>query len=166
MQKNKVIHPFPPYYEKDAKILILGSMPSVESRKQNFYYMHPKNRFWKVLSQVFQEKYPESLEDKKHFLTKYQIALWDVIASCQIRGSSDSSITQVKVNPIAKIVKEAKIEKIYTIGKKAFQLYQKHLAPEVGLDAIFLPSTSPANAIFSMEHLVKEYQILKGEEVT
>ncbi len=161
MVKNKVVHPFPPYYEKDSEILILGSIPSVKSREARFYYMHPKNRFWLVLSQVFQEEIPDSIEEKKAFLRKYHIALWDVISTCQMSGSSDSSITAVKVNPIFDLISKTKIQKIYTTGKKADLLYQKYLETKVGIKATYLPSTSPANASFSLEKLVEKYQILK-----
>lgn len=155
---KKVIHPIKPIYNNDSKILILGSFPSVKSRAENFYYAHPQNRFYQVLEIVFNDK----IHDKTEFLLKHHIALWDVIKSCEIEGSSDASIKNVKVNDIAKIIKETKITKIYINGKKAYSLYQKYLANDIKIPAICLPSTSPANATYSLDRLVKEYSKLKN----
>lgn len=153
----KVIHNLEPIYDEESKVLILGSIPSVKSREEQFYYMHPSNRFWQVLEMVFDEK----IVDKKSFLKKYHIALWDVIKECDIKASSDSSIKNVKVNDINKILKVAKIEKIITTGSKANQLYQKYLYPKTKIKNIALPSTSSANAKMSLDDLVKSYQIIK-----
>lgn len=121
--KQQVTHNFDAYYNKDSKILILGSIPSIKSRELGFYYMHPQNRFWKVMSKVLQEKYPETIEDKKNLLKKNKIALWDVINCCEIENSSDSSISNVVPNDIASLLKKTDIKKIYVTGKKALELY-------------------------------------------
>lgn len=154
-------HNIQPLYHDDSQILILGSFPSVKSREAQFFYHHPQNRFWKVLSAVFQEKTPQTIEDKKDFLMKHHIALWDVIASCDIQGSSDSSIQNVKVNDIMKVLNETTIHTIYTNGKKAHQLYQKYCFPITQKQDICLPSSSPANAQFSLEKLITEWQKIK-----
>ena len=153
----KVIHNLEPIYDEKSKVLILGSIPSVKSREEQFYYMHPSNRFWQVLEMVFEEK----IIDKKSFLKKHHIALWDVIKECDIKASSDSSIKNVKVNDINQILKVAKIDKIITTGSKANQLYQKYLYPKTKIKNIALPSTSSANAKMSLDDLVKSYQIIK-----
>ena len=153
----KVIHNLEPIYDEESKVLILGSIPSVKSREEQFYYMHPSNRFWQVLEMVFDEK----IIDKKSFLKKHHIALWDVIKECDIKASSDSSIKNVKVNDINKILKVAKIDKIITTGSKANQLYQKYLYSKTKIKNIALPSTSSANAKMSLDDLVKSYQIIK-----
>lgn len=165
MKKNreKVNHTFDAYYNNDSKILILGSMPSVKSRELGFYYMHPKNRFWKVISTVFDDNYPETIDDKKEFLKENKIALWDVIKECQMHGSSDSSITDVVVNDIKDLLTKTKINKIYTTGKKAYELYQKYVYDSTNIEAIYLPSTSPANAIISENDLVDKYKVIRGE---
>lgn len=163
--KQIVNHSFDAYYQSDSKILILGSIPSVKSRELGFYYMHPKNRFWKVISKVFEEEYPETIEEKKEFLKRNKIALWDVIKQCKIEASSDSSISNVIANDITGLLQQTKIETIYTTGKKAFDLYHKYVYPLTKIEAIYLPSTSPANAIFKEETLVKEYQIIRSKIV-
>lgn len=162
--KQIVNHSFDAYFESDSKILILGSIPSVKSRKLGFYYMHPNNRFWKVISKVFEEEYPETIEKKKAFLKRNKIALWDVIKQCEIEASSDSSISNVIPNDILSLLQQTRIENIYTTGKKAFDLYQKYIFPITKKEAIYLPSTSPANAIFKEETLVKEYQIIRSNK--
>ena len=150
----KVIHPLKPIYNKDSKILILGSFPSVYSRLNNFYYAHPQNRFWQVLEAIFKEK----IDDKIDFLLKHNIALWDVIASCDITNSSDASIKNVKGNDIKKIIEETKINKILLNGKKAYNLYQKYLKDKIDIDCFCMPSTSPANAQYSLDDLVSIYK--------
>ncbi len=151
-------HNIYPFFNKNSEILILGSLPSIKSRKEGFYYAHPQNKFWKVLSSIFKEDIPVSIEDKKIFLNKHHIALWDVVKSCTIIGSSDSSIRNVTANDISSIIKKSKITKIYTTGKKAYHLYYKYLFKETGIEAIYLPSTSPANASISYEKLIKIYK--------
>lgn len=157
-----IMYPFSPLYNKDSKILILGSFPSVKSREQMFYYGHPQNRFWKVISSVFECKEPESVEEKKQLLFENGIALWDVIASCDITGSSDSSIKNVKVNDLSTILKEADIRQIFVNGRTAEKYFKKYIKSQTNQDAICLPSTSPANAAWSVERLVEKWEVLKS----
>lgn len=159
-----VIHPIPPTCDALSKILILGSFPSVKSREQGYFYGHPQNRFWKVLAAVFEEDVPQSVDEKKTFLHRHRIAVWDVIASCDIVGSSDSKITNVRVNDVGKLLRHSSIERIYVNGKKAGQLYQKYLARKIGIEAAVLPSTSPANAAWKMEDLTKAWKVIIEEE--
>ena len=153
-----ITHPFPPLYDEKSEILILGSFPSVKSREQMFFYGHPQNRFWKVTAAVFGDEVPVSVEEKKTFLLKNKIALWDVIGACEITGSSDSSIKNVTPNNLTPILQTANIQKIYVNGKTAekyFKLYQETL---VGREAVCLPSTSPANAAWSVDKLITEWK--------
>lgn len=160
-----VTHPFAPEYDCASQILILGSFPSVQSRKQNFYYAHPQNRFWKILEQIFDEKVGSSIDQKKSFLEKHHIALWDVIEQCSIQGSSDSSIKDVIPTNLSSILDQSKITTIFCNGKKALQLFDRYQKPN-GLEAIYLPSSSPANAAFRLEKLVEIWKplILEGLE--
>lgn len=146
-------HPIEPVYDKNSRILILGSFPSVKSREAGFFYGHPQNRFWKVLSSICGCEVPVTIEEKKTFLHENHIAVWDVIRSCDIEGSSDSSIKNVVVNDLGRILNCADIRQIYVNGKKAQQLYQKYIFPEIKREAVCLPSTSPANAGWSLEKL-------------
>ncbi len=150
-------HPFPPLYDKNSKILILGSFPSVKSREEGFFYGHPQNRFWKVLAEVFKKDVPTTIEEKKLLLIENNIAVWDVIKSCDIEGSSDSSIKNVVSNDLSVILETADIKQIYVNGKKAEQMYKKYILPQTRRDAICLPSTSPANAAWSLEKLVAQW---------
>lgn len=155
-----VEHTFGPVYDSESRILILGSFPSVKSREISFYYGHPQNRFWKLLSLLFNEE----IKDKKTFLLKHRIALFDVIESCDIIGSSDTSIRNVKPNDLSLIINNSKIETVYLNGSKAYELYKKYCADKYDIDAIKLPSTSPANAAYSIEKLYNEWRmILKNE---
>ena len=156
----KVIHELEPVYNKESKILILGSIPSVKSRELGFYYMHPSNRFWQVLEGVFKEK----IVDKKAFLNKHHIALWDVIKECEITNSMDNTIKNVQVNDLNSLLAKTKITKIFTTGSKANILYQKYLYPQTKIKNIALPSTSSANAKMKLEDLIKEYQIIKEND--
>ena len=148
-------HTFGPVYDSQSRVLILGSFPSVKSREQGFYYGHPQNRFWKVLAAIYEETVPVTIASKKEFLHRNQIALWDVIESCDIRGSSDSSIQNAVVNDISRILKEAPIEKIITNGKTADVLFRKYIKEQ---ESICLPSTSPANAAWGLERLVEAWK--------
>lgn len=152
-----VTHTLEPIYDKDSEILILGSFPSVKSREVGFYYGHPQNRFWKVLEKVFDEK----IEDKKSFLHQHHIALYDVIYQCDIQGSSDAHIKDVIPSDLISILNKTQIKKVYTTGKKAYTLYMKFQYPQTHIPAICLPSTSPANAAFSLDKLVEAYKIIK-----
>lgn len=160
-----VTHTFGPVYDRDSRILILGSMPSVKSREHMFYYGHPQNRFWKVLPAVFMEREPETVAAKKAFLLRHRIALWDVIASCDIIGSSDSSIKNVKENDMNIILSAAEIRTIYFNGGKADELFMKYCKNCVRQDVsgnrprlVKLPSTSPANAVWSFERLTEVWR--------
>lgn len=157
---DRVEHTIDPVYDKYSRILILGSFPSVKSREGRFFYHHPQNRFWKVLAAITREPVPESIEQKKKFLLEHGIAVWDVIESCEIKGSSDSSITNVKSNHLSRILEEAPIEQIYVNGGKAYELYQKYCIAETGREVVKLPSTSPANAAKSLEMLIKEWEVI------
>lgn len=157
---KRIYHNIDPVYDKNSKILILGSFPSVVSRDNNFYYAHPKNRFWKILGELYNIKL-DTIEDKKKFLIKNNIALYDVVKSCTITGSSDSSIKDIEVNDIKTIIDNSNIKKIYATGKTSFNLYHKYLKDIVGIDAIYLPSTSPANATISYNELLNYYKIIK-----
>ena len=160
-KRQKIIHPIPPLYDKDSKILILGSFPSVKSREEAFFYGHKQNRFWKVLAALFQEPIPETIDEKKHLLLEHHIAIWDVIQSCDIKGSSDSSIKNVEPTELRKILDAANIKQIYANGSKAGQLYKKYQLPLTGMEAVILPSTSPANAAWSLERLCEAWRKIK-----
>ncbi len=160
MIMKKVIHNISPVYDNNSKILILGSFPSVKSREAQFFYGHPRNRFWQVLSEILCEETPISVKDKKAFLLNNHIAVWDVIASCDIEGSSDSSIKNVKANDISLILGSAEIKAVFCNGATSFKFYQKYLEKGVDREAIKLPSTSPANAAFNMDKLINEWKIV------
>lgn len=161
---QNIHHTFAPVYDEHSKILILGSFPSVKSRENNFYYGHPQNRFWKVLANILEVEIPETIEEKKTMLLEHKIAFWDVIASCTILGSSDTSIKDVVVNDFTEILKNTKIERIYVNGTKAYELYHKYAEPKTGIKAVKLPSTSPANAAWSLERLCKAWRNQLREE--
>ena len=154
-----VIHKIPPVYNKNSQILILGSFPSVKSREGRFFYHHKQNRFWKVLSTIVNDV----LHEKKDFLLKNHIAVWDVIASCDIEGSSDSSIKNAVPNDFSDILKAAPIRKIYTNGGTAYKLYHKYCEKVTGIKAMKLPSTSPANASYSLDRLISEWKVIADQ---
>lgn len=156
-------HEFPPVFDENSEILILGSFPSVKSRQESFFYANPQNRFWKLMAQLLNESYPKDTKDKIAMLKKHKIALWDVIESCDIVGSSDSSISNVVPVDISQILSRANIIKVYANGGKAFELYNKYLYPKTQLEITKLPSTSPANAGYSFDKLLSEWKkILEG----
>ncbi|MBQ4509226.1 MAG: DNA-deoxyinosine glycosylase [Clostridia bacterium] len=155
-------HPIEPVFDKNSKILILGSFPSVKSREQMFFYGHPQNRFWKVISKIFNSDFPNTIEEKKQLLLNNHIAVWDVIASCDINGSSDSSIKNVIPNDLTVILNIADIRKIIVNGKTAEKYYNKYIKKQINREAICLPSTSPANAAWSLEDLIKEWKTIKA----
>ena len=158
-----VIHKIPPVYNKNSQILILGSFPSVKSREGRFFYHHKQNRFWKVLSTIVNDVLPETIDEKKDFLLKNHIAVWDVIASCDIEGSSDSSIKNAVPNNVSDILKAAPIRKIYTNGGTAYKLYHKYCEKVTGIKAMKLPSTSPANASYSLDRLISEWKVIADQ---
>ena len=153
-------HPFPPLYDKESQILILGSFPSVKSREQMFFYGHPQNRFWKVISAVTDSDVPVTTEEKSKLLHENHIVLWDVIASCDITGSSDSSIKNVRANDLTEILQNADIKQIFVNGRTAEKYYNKYIKDSIGRNAYCLPSTSPANAGWSIEKLTDAWQII------
>ena len=155
--KNIEKHPFPPLYDKNSRVLILGSFPSVKSREQMFFYGHPQNRFWKVIPAIFKEKAPETIEEKKSLILRHHLALWDVIAECEITGSSDASIKNAKANDLSEIIENSPIEKIIVNGKTAEKLYIKYIEPLTGIKAVVMPSTSPANAAWTLEKLIEAW---------
>ncbi len=149
-------HPIAPVYDGASKILILGSFPSVKSREYGFFYGHKQNRFWKVIAKICGESTPESIEEKKAFLLRNNIALWDVIASCEIEGSADSTIKNVTPNNLDKIIRNSQIKAVFTNGKTAHTLYEKY--NEDGIKDVCLPSTSPANAAWSADRLYEYWE--------
>ena len=161
---QNITHTFEPIYNEHSKILILGSFPSVKSRENQFYYGHPQNRFWKVLANIFTCEAPITIEEKKKLLLKNGIAIWDVIASCSIIGSSDTSIKDVVVNDFAEILTKSQIKKIYVNGAKAYELYHKYAENKTGIKAIKLPSTSPANAAWNLEKLCNAWKTIIIQE--
>ena len=157
-----IIHPIPPLFDQQSKVLILGSFPSVKSREAGFFYGHPQNRFWKVISNVFEEDTPLTIKEKSAFILRNHLALWDVIHSCDIEGSSDASIRNVTVNDFDVILKNADIRAIYVNGKTALRYYQKYAQPVIGREAICLPSTSPANAAWDLARLTKAWRCVRS----
>ena len=157
MEVKRQNHEFPPVYDENSEILILGSFPSVKSREMQFFYGHPQNRFWKVLAQVLNETVPQTIPEKKEMLLRHHIALWDVIASCDIAGSSDSSIRNVVPNDLTEILQTTSIRQIFTNGGTAYRLYKKYCFPQTQQKAICLPSTSPANAAWSKKRLLTKW---------
>ncbi|MEI3517802.1 MAG: DNA-deoxyinosine glycosylase [Clostridia bacterium] len=157
MEAGLVTHEFDAFFDKDSRVLILGTIPSPKSREQGFYYGHPQNRFWKVLADVLGEEFPQTVEERKRFLKRNHIALWDVLESCEIKGASDVSIRNARPNDMNRILQAADIRAIFAAGAKAAQLYKKLCFPECGVEAVRLPSTSPANCGCSYEKLREAY---------
>lgn len=157
----KITHPIPPLYDSRSRVLILGSFPSVKSREARFFYGHPQNRFWKVTAAVFGCAVPETVAQKKEFLLSHHLAVWDVIASCEIQGSSDSSIRDVTPNHLNRILGACDIEKIFVNGKTAEKLYNRYCLPVTERAAVYLPSTSPANAAWTVERLLPAWKKIK-----
>ncbi|MBR6101539.1 MAG: DNA-deoxyinosine glycosylase [Ruminococcus sp.] len=160
MERIRIKHEFEPVYDKNSRILILGSLPSVKSREQSFYYGHPQNRFWRVISSLCKSPLPETTEDKKLLLLSNRIAVWDVIAECDISGSSDASIRNVTPTQLSLILDNADIRRIFLNGSKAFDIYERWQKPITGREAVKLPSTSPANAAWSFEKLLKAWSVI------
>ena len=153
-----IVHPIPPLYNEESEILILGSFPSVKSREQSFFYGHPQNRFWKVLAAVFENPTPISIQEKKEFLLKNKVALWDVIASCEIEGSADNTIKNARANDLSVILEHCRIQKIFINGSTAKKYYDRYLLGQTKMEAELLPSTSPANAAWSLERLIAHWK--------
>lgn len=158
---QKLSHILAPVFDENSKVLILGTFPSVKSRESGFFYGHPQNRFWKLLAALTKKKVPETIEEKRAFLIENRIAVWDVIAECEIIGSSDSSIKNVVPADLSMVLDHAPIRRIFANGGKAYELYQKYSYPVLGWEIAKLPSTSPANASFQMERLLKAWEPVK-----
>ena len=155
-----IVHPIPPVYDENSKLLILGSFPSVKSREACFFYGHPQNRFWKLMAAIFEDELPQTTEEKRALLLRHNIAVWDVIKSCDITGSSDASIKNVVPNDLSVILNTADIRNIYVNGKTAYKYFEKYTKPTIQREAICLPSSSPANAAWSFERLAAEWKRL------
>lgn len=156
-----IIHPIPPFYDETSQILILGSFPSVKSRESRFFYGHPQNRFWKLMALLYKEEaVPVTVEEKAALLKRHHIAAWDSIHACDIQGSSDSSIRNVEPNDFQPILTAAPIRQIFTNGKKSHEIYTKYCLPQTGRKDICLPSTSPANAAWSLERLAEAWKVI------
>ena len=155
-----LVHPFPPVYDAESEILILGSFPSVKSREIMFYYGHPQNRFWRVLAAVYNADVPQNIDEKTRFLLKHHIALWDVLASCEITGSADSCIKNAVPNDLSVILSRADIRRIYTNGKTSEKYYKRFSEEITGRGSVCLPSTSPANAVWSLDRLIGAWKVI------
>ena len=156
-----IVQPFAPIYDEHSEILILGSLPSGKSRETGFYYGHPQNRFWKVLAAVFEENIPLTVEEKKAMLLRNRAAVWDVIESCDIIGSSDSSVKNAVAADVAGLLEKTSINRVYVNGTLAGRLYDRFLLKKTGIEAVKLPSTSPANARYRLEDLVERWRIIR-----
>ncbi len=159
-EPQRILHPIPPLFDENSRILILGSFPSVKSREAKFFYGHPQNRFWPLLARLFGEPVPTSIEEKKRLALKHHIALWDSIRSCTIIGSSDSSVRDVVPNDLSVILDNSRVERIFCNGALSYQMYMKYIFPTTGIEAQKLPSTSPANAAFGMDRLAERWSLI------
>ena len=163
-QRERIVHSIPPTFDERSRVLVLGTMPSPASREAGFNYGHPRNRFWTVMAQLAGEALPIGTERRRDFCLRHHIALWDVLAECDIEGASDASISNAVPNRLTDITKAAPIEAVFCTGAKSFELYNRYCADEVGIPAIKLPSTSPANAACSTERLLQEYAAIFEHE--
>lgn len=160
MNLQTVVHTIPPLYDRYSCVLLLGSIPSPKSREIGFFYGHPQNRFWRVLAAVLGEEVPQTIEDKRAMCLKHHVALWDTIARCDIVGASDTSIRNAEPNDIGKLVRESEITRIFATGGKSAELYRKLIEPTLHIPITQLPSTSPANAAWSLERLIEAYRVI------
>lgn len=156
-----VFQGLPPVYDGSSEMLILGSFPSVKSREAKFYYENPQNRFWRVVAGVFEQDVPRTIDEKRAFLLKNRIALWDVIASCEIEGSSDQKIKNATANDLTPILNTADIRRIFVNGRRAEEYFHKLISPQIGRKAVYLPSTSPANAAMTLDRLIQEWSVIR-----
>ncbi len=154
-------HPLPPLYDGTSRVLVLGSFPSVKTREMGFFYGHPQNRFWKVMAEIYGEDVPATVKGRRAFALRHHIAMWDVIYSCRISGSSDASIRDVTPTDLAPILAAAPIRAVITNGKTAHRYFEKYTALKLGREDICLPSTSPANAAWHMPDLVREWSVIR-----
>ena len=159
MELKHATHEFPPLYDENSRILILGSFPSIRSREQKFFYGHPQNRFWKILAAVYEEKELLSIEEKRELALRHGIALYDSIEECDIIGSSDSSIRNVIPADLTPIFEAAKIEHIFTNGKASARMFEKYQTTTIPMTC--LPSSSPANAAWSLEKLIEAWSVIR-----
>ena len=160
MEYQHIIHPIAPVFDKHSDILILGSLPSVKSREQMFFYGHPQNRFWRVMEALFQSEPLLTVEDKKQFLLAHHIALWDVIYSCDIKGSADSTIRNVEPTDLNRVIQNSNVRRVFCNGKTSGNYYDKFQKERTGIEAVTLPSTSPANAAWNLERLVEAWRCI------
>lgn len=160
MTISRLSHPFPPLYDSQSAVLILGSFPSVKSRESQFFYGHPQNRFWRVIAALMEEPVPISIAEKKRLILSHHLALWDAVQSCTITGSSDSSIKDVVPNDISGLIANSRIDRIFCNGALSYRVYQRHIRPTIGWEAVKLPSTSPANAAYSLEKLLAAWRVI------
>ena len=158
MKAQQVVHPFPPLFDAESRILILGSFPSIKSREQMFFYGHPQNRFWKVIAAVYGEEVPTEIRQKKELILRNHLALWDTVGSCEITGSSDASIRNVKANDLSVILDHSRVERIFCNGKTSHACYRRYIEPVLLRPAECLPSTSPANAQWSLDALTEAWK--------
>lgn len=158
---SHLVHPIPPTFDKTSRILVLGSFPSPKSRESGYFYGHPQNRFWRIIADLFDEEVPVTVEEKHTLLQKHHIAAWDVIQSCTIKGASDSSISDVIVNDLRPILEGSEIRQIFVNGKTAYKYFRKYTEPLIGRTAVCLPSTSPANAAWSLSRLIEAWGVIK-----
>lgn len=154
-------HPFPPLFDRSSKTLILGSFPSVKSREAMFFYGHPQNRFWRLIAALYGEEVPEDIEEKKSLILRNNLALWDSIQSCTITGSSDSSVKDVVPNDLSLILNNSRVDRIFCNGALSHKMYMKFIFPITNINAVKLPSTSPANAAYSLDRLIDEWKVIK-----
>lgn len=159
-EPTRVLHPFPPLYDERSEALILGSFPSVKSRENMFFYGHPQNRFWKLLALLCGEEVPVTIEEKTDLVLSRHLALWDTIRSCTITGSSDSSVRDVVPNDLSVIIDNSRVSRVFCNGALSYNMYMKYSFPATGIRAVKLPSTSPANAAYSLERLAKAWEII------
>lgn len=160
MNLQTVVHTIPPLYDSHSRVLLLGSIPSPKSREIGFFYGHPQNRFWRVLAAVLGEEVPKTIDEKRAMCLKHHVALWDTIARCDIAGASDTSIRNAVPNDIGKLVRESEITRIFATGGKSAELYRKLIEPQLHIPITQLPSTSPANAAWSLERLIEAYRVI------
>ena len=158
--QERIVHPFGPLFDANSRVLILGSFPSVKSREQQFFYGHPQNRFWKVLAALFNREVPATIGQKKELILGNRLALWDSVASCIITGSSDASIREVQANDLSVILDHCPIRRIFCNGKTSWTMYEKWIQPSSGREAVCLPSTSPANAQWSLDRLIEAWSVI------
>lgn len=159
---ERIVHPLEPIYNENSRVLVLGTMPSPKSREYGFYYSHPQNRFWRIISDLYGIPLPRNNDEKRAVLLAHRIALWDVLKSCVIEGADDSSIREPVPNDIASLLSQTKIHTVFTTGTKATALYRRLCLKQTGLPAQSLPSTSPANCRFyNYEKLLNAYRIIR-----